>query len=321
MADKELEKKIEETEIPREKNSSGWGRKILYGIGIGLLTLPLILGTPKNSDAEKPHNQEVNNILSYDKDNKEWNSYNPDKPEFLNSLESISLDKEVYFVLKDDEIKKVYNGRSDNTTNSSAIDPIPPSEWWGTINDGDYPDSVMVRALIDKNEDGEFSDGEVFDTSYTQQGYYNIVVEAQIDSTAGGEPGDSIYVEVGGIIAEPAPAAPWISGSNDNQPITVTDVGVEEEFHLPSTTKLGNNYPNPFNPTTNIPLTLSKSANVTIDVYNIRGEKLETLINKNLEAGEHNLRWEPNTDVPTGIYFYHVKTEEFTETKKMIYEK
>ena len=61
---------------------------------------------------------------------------------------------------------------------------------------------------------------------------------------------------------------------------------------------------------------------MTIEIYNIIGNKITTLIDKNMDAGSHIVRWN-STDrnsvkIPSGIYFYHIKTNEFIKTKKMI---
>jgi hypothetical protein len=91
-----------------------------------------------------------------------------------------------------------------------------------------------------------------------------------------------------------------------------------------SKNQLSQNYPNPFNPTTNIQFSVDKGqeTNVTIEVFNIRGQKVKTLVNENFSSGEHSVVWngddENGRSVGSGIYFYRMQTENFTETKKMI---
>lgn len=85
---------------------------------------------------------------------------------------------------------------------------------------------------------------------------------------------------------------------------------------------LGNNYPNPFNPITSIEFSLNEAGHVTLEVYNIKGEKVRTLVDENLEANSHTVIWNGTDDnlktVSSGIYFYKMKTASFQETKKMI---
>jgi Carboxypeptidase regulatory-like domain/Secretion system C-terminal sorting domain len=88
------------------------------------------------------------------------------------------------------------------------------------------------------------------------------------------------------------------------------------------TTELTGNYPNPFNPVTNIAFSLDEATHVTLEVYNIKGEKVKTLVDNNLPANTYNKVWN-GTDsnsksVSSGVYFYKMKTGSYTATKKMI---
>lgn len=90
----------------------------------------------------------------------------------------------------------------------------------------------------------------------------------------------------------------------------------------PVTTQLFNNYPNPFNPETNIKFSLKDKEKVEIVVFNTKGQKVKTLVNDILNQGEHNIIWngtdETGTKVGSGIYFYRMKSGSYTSTKKMI---
>ncbi|MCF7793729.1 MAG: T9SS type A sorting domain-containing protein [Candidatus Cloacimonetes bacterium] len=87
-------------------------------------------------------------------------------------------------------------------------------------------------------------------------------------------------------------------------------------------TELKGNYPNPFNPTTNINFSLSAEQKIVLEIYDIRGKKVSTLLQDNLEAGNHSVIWNGydsnNKKVASGIYFYKMKTLNYTSTKKMI---
>jgi len=86
---------------------------------------------------------------------------------------------------------------------------------------------------------------------------------------------------------------------------------------VPSNYKLAQNYPNPFNPTTNIRYTLPTSQHVTLQVYNTLGQLVATLVNKDEAAGEYSVTF--NADkLPSGLYIYRLKAENYTETKKMM---
>lgn len=77
------------------------------------------------------------------------------------------------------------------------------------------------------------------------------------------------------------------------------------------------NYPNPFNSSTLIRYSLPKEEFVTLDIYNIIGEKVAALINENKEAGNHEFRYNAGI-LPGGIYFCRLKSGEFISTLKMI---
>ena len=82
------------------------------------------------------------------------------------------------------------------------------------------------------------------------------------------------------------------------------------------------NYPNPFNPETRISLTLPNDSNVRLEVFNVKGQKVKTLLNQNMNKGNHNVIWNGSDDngskVSSGIYFYRVNAGELSATKKMI---
>jgi uncharacterized repeat protein (TIGR02543 family) len=85
---------------------------------------------------------------------------------------------------------------------------------------------------------------------------------------------------------------------------------------------LEQNYPNPFNPETMIRFQIAESEFVSLTVYNMKGEHVHTLVNGMLNRGQHTILWRADdtmgNQVPSGIYFYCLKTGTFNQTKKMI---
>lgn len=112
--------------------------------------------------------------------------------------------------------------------------------------------------------------------------------------------------------------------------IELTPTSVREEPKVSSTMmptqySLEQNYPNPFNPTTNIVYSLVNSGSVKLDVYNIVGQKIATVVDGVQNAGTYTVRWN-GTDVTghqvsSGIYFYRLSTGAFVATKKMMFMK
>ncbi len=86
---------------------------------------------------------------------------------------------------------------------------------------------------------------------------------------------------------------------------------------------LHDNYPNPFNPETTISFSVAPTSSfVTLDIYNIRGQMVRTLINTTLTSGFHTVVWDGKSDVgrsvASGIYFYKMQNADYTKTRKMI---
>ncbi|MCL2063536.1 MAG: S8 family serine peptidase [Candidatus Cloacimonetes bacterium] len=94
------------------------------------------------------------------------------------------------------------------------------------------------------------------------------------------------------------------------------------EIALPFTTTLHGNYPNPFNPETNISFSLATDTDVNIAIYNIRGQKVRSLLNDFLERGMHTIIWDGKDDngreLSSGVYLYRLNTEEFDMTRRMV---
>ena len=98
-----------------------------------------------------------------------------------------------------------------------------------------------------------------------------------------------------------------------------------EEIHsssVPKTYILSQNHPNPFNANTQITIALPKSGRTTLEVFNVLGQKVSTLVDEHLIAGTKIVNWDGRDDrgapVPSGVYFYQLQSGEFRETKKML---
>ncbi|MEK6552844.1 MAG: InlB B-repeat-containing protein, partial [Bacteroidota bacterium] len=85
----------------------------------------------------------------------------------------------------------------------------------------------------------------------------------------------------------------------------------------PETFNLYQNFPNPFNPTTNIRFNLSKDSMVSLKVYNILGQEIAQLINKEMPAGSYQYDFDAS-QLTSGLYIYKIQTENFVQAKKML---
>lgn len=91
---------------------------------------------------------------------------------------------------------------------------------------------------------------------------------------------------------------------------------------LPTSFRLSQNYPNPFNQSTIIEFDLTADSRVTVEIINILGQTVAIILNDDLEAGTHRLGWNgkdpQGNDLSSGVYFYQLRTDKFSETKRMV---
>jgi hypothetical protein len=106
----------------------------------------------------------------------------------------------------------------------------------------------------------------------------------------------------------------------DNYSLLVLDyhqTGIDQAIFLPTSFSLFPNYPNPFNASTTIQYNLPKASNVTIDIYDILGRKVETLVSQRKQPGMYTVVWDAK-DIPSGIYFYKLQAGDYSQSKKCV---
>ncbi len=200
---------------------------------------------------------------------------------------------------------------------------------WGSDFDGDgdidllethnprYPSTPAVRLYLNPG-DGRFSFSEIKD----------LKVIPDIDIRGYGRPPNGGDLDGDGDIDLVVPfdsSGSWLSFYfNRTDPLSVGD-GVANS---PADFVLEQNFPNPFNPATNIRFALPDAALVSIKIYNLLGEEIRTLVNGGSKAGFHVIRWDgkdgKGKDAPSGIYIYrmvvtssHNSASHFTQSRKM----
>jgi hypothetical protein len=153
--------------------------------------------------------------------------------------------------------------------------------------------------------------------------------------------GNSTVSVIGNSLAGGTNAYAWQVPSSLNQDtsykIMVSDISNNSLYGLSSSTfkisslitgvnsmknniikyELSQNYPNPFNPSTNISFSLEKSSNVTLVVYNILGQKVATLVNNFMQAGNYTYQFNAGK-LASGIYIYRIQAGSFTSSKKLV---
>ena len=158
-----------------------------------------------------------------------------------------------------------------------------------------------VEILKFNNNDNETEDGP--ELNYSRKDLMAAVFE------------NSIYV-FGGTDRDDQPVT-----QIEKLPLSVTTV-VSNDINLPSSYKLYNNYPNPFNPSTSISFSVPKSGNVTLEIYNVLGNRVKTITSGYHNPGSYTYSWngedEYNNKISSGIYICRLTAGSFSDSKKMV---
>ena len=113
----------------------------------------------------------------------------------------------------------------------------------------------------------------------------------------------------------------WIVGEGDTIIHRATiPVGLQQiSTQAPAVFSLAQNFPNPFNPSTNIRFDISGKSllQTVLSVYDILGKEIVVLVNEKLQPGEYNASFYA-ADLPSGVYYYKLNAGDFAETKKMV---
>ncbi len=128
---------------------------------------------------------------------------------------------------------------------------------------------------------------------------------------------DGIYTDNRGVTVEgedPVSGLMWIG--HDSVKGVLTNLKVAVDSDAPDAFAVDQNSPNPFNPTTTISFSVPEAGNVTIDVFNVAGQRVDTVVSDLMSAGSHSVTWNAS-EFSAGVYFYTVKTDNFTRTMKM----
>jgi len=231
------------------------------------------------------------------------------------------------------------DGSADRTDIDFALTP-----GWGFQFQG--PGNNMVLGMIS----GRVTD---YEGRYVAGAYVSVIDENyQVcatemtgpdgNYTLGGIPAGDYYVKVDrmpystgyyGNTTELSDATPVSVGDEGNFSVASVDVelmpmsttSVEDDvdvLSIPNEFELMQNYPNPFNPTTTIRYALPKASHVTLKIYNLRGELVNTLVNGYQTAQNHQVVWngdnEAGQKVAAGVYLYHLQAGSYQQTMRLI---
>ncbi len=190
---------------------------------------------------------------------------------------------------------------------------------WVTMLDG--------RETIKQTQDGGYIIAGTCDTPSNSADIYLIRTDADGDilweNFIGGpdeERGRSIQQTPDGGYILGGQTSSFGNGYEDFWLIRLSSeiVAVDDDADLlPYSILVYQNYPNPFNASTTIRYNLSEPSDVTVDIFDLLGRKVETLVEKRHKAGYHQTTWNADA-LPSGVYYYRVKAGDYSETKKML---
>lgn len=179
---------------------------------------------------------------------------------------------------------------------------------------------LLAQAEIARADTMNTSTGELENVA----GFYDLIIPTDIESTPeieGARAGDELYFRItrnDGFdynLASNEKTIAHAPGKIQRWDFNIKDkVSVNEE--VPSMFRLNQNYPNPFNPSTNIRFSLGEREYMSLDVYNMAGQKVRTLTEGYMDAGEHELTFN-GEGLAAGTYFLRMQAGEYTDTRKM----
>ena len=150
---------------------------------------------------------------------------------------------------------------------------------------------------------------------------YDVYLDGAFEGTTSGLTWD-FYELVNGVFYDAGVVAVYDEGNSDLIEVNFEYAGTLTNDIIVIATQLNNNYPNPFNPVTKISFSIVETGNVTLKVYNLRGQLIKTLVEEVRETGNYSTIWNGTDDsgklVTSGVYFYKMKANNYTATKKMI---
>jgi len=178
----------------------------------------------------------------------------------------------------------------------------------GTLSDTDVFDITIENAVVR----GKGKSRDVLEYSIPPQSYARVIVN--FTPTAVGEYSDILTITSND---------PQLTQTTFDISAVVVQQQDANDDNNPAVTALIGNYPNPFNPTTSIKFSLANDSRVSIEIYNLKGQKVKTLVNDNFTTGTHSVTWNGDDNqgskVTSGIYFYQLNSGgKYTSTKKML---
>jgi hypothetical protein len=173
----------------------------------------------------------------------------------------------------------------------------------------------LLPMVFGENADLEPGNGEIAKLIFSVDDKSLESIELSTISIKGHEP-MFVRTEMVDGQAHTVVATPEFSG------ITVALIASDANDQMPTSFALRQNYPNPFNPQTSIAFDLPAASHVTLEILNVLGQKVKTLVSEYREAGSHSVIWDGTSDngstTASGVYFYRLNADGNQAVKKMM---
>jgi hypothetical protein len=258
-------------------------------------------------------------------------SYDTDHPELATLLEMspffgywLKVDAAIDLIYPDMPVFFVSEPADATYAKQSDVPTVAVNNTWINLYGADVTvdgQSLPVGAVIQAVNESDLLVGEFVVTDAGRFGFMP-VYGADLYEGGSGSAGETIRLVVDGVEAQET-----VTWTNNGDRIKVdkfhlTSTAAGDESVLPDQFILGQNFPNPFNPETAIEYTLGRAGQVELAIYNVLGTRIKTLVSDYQAQGTHTVKWygdnESGERVASGVYFYKLIADEFSETKKMM---
>ncbi len=211
--------------------------------------------------------------------------------------------------------------------NSSAVETDPLTDPFPNFGDAD----TAGNNWFEEPDSGEYYFASFSDSTVLARYNHWDVDDGDSSSVRNGMIGDVVIDSILGVChyspyyseqcSDLPPSDPFFEPCNPQKPIAIQE-GEEDPAINPLCFKLSQNYPNPFNPQTVIKYDLPDPARVKLTIFNVLGQQVRTLVDREQEAGSKTLLWEGTDDqgqeVASGVYFFRLQAGKFEATKRMV---
>jgi len=217
-------------------------------------------------------------------------------------------------------------------SDGAAQEPTVSRYWVDFYGSAVWSDQVPIEAgtLIEVFDSDSMFCGKFTITDEGVYGFMAVYGDDPLtpDVDEGAEEGDELYFQINSFPVQIlyGGSAVW-SQQHLKIPVNLisTITKIDNDNSIPQVFSLDQNFPNPFNPVTSIPFQIPRKWHVTLTIYKLLGQKVNTIIDEMREPGKYNLEWNGQDDygsaVSSGIYLYRLEAGDFVETRKLIFQK